>query len=122
FGAFSLLAGFFVLLFFGALGTAAAAFLPGEFGLLGGIFGVIGLFVAFFVFAFAVLTIVTGMGTLRGRRWAWTLMIVLMALNALRGLFGLADRDVGSLVTLAVSGVVIWYFFTPEVKQWFDRV
>ena len=122
FGAVMVLVGFAVMLFMGAMGAIFGTFLPFDgSGGLGAFFGVLGIIAAFFVFGVAALMIVTGVGTLRGRSWAWALMLVLMGLNALRGLLGLAQRDFGSVVTLLVSGLVIWYFLTPEVKRWFGR-
>jgi len=122
FGAIAILVGMVVMLFMGALGAFLGAFFPFSEGAgFAGFFGVLGIIAAMFVFGFAAVTIATGVGALRGRSWAWIAMLVLMGLNALRGLAGLAQRDIGSVVTLAVSGLVIWYFFTPEVKTWFGR-
>lgn len=69
----------------------------------------------------AALGIATGIGVLNGRDWAWGLTLVLMALNGLSGLFDLATLEPGGVVAIAVSGLVIWYFFQPDVKRWFGR-
>lgn len=122
FGAVMVLVGLALMLFMGALGAFFGSFLPFDgSGGFGAFFGVLGIIAAFFVFGLAALMIAAGVGALRGREWAWVAILVLMALNAVRGLFGLAQRDAGSLVTLIVSGLVIWYFLRPEVKAWFGK-
>lgn len=96
-------------------------------------FEVGGAFIAFFaviallfIAAFAGLAFAAGFGSLQGRSWAWGLTIVLMGLNALNGLGELAGgiRDgtfLSGVLTLAVSGLVVWYYFQPDVKAWFGR-
>lgn len=71
--------------------------------------------------AIAGLGIATGMGVLGGREWAWGLTLVIMGLNGLGGLIEFAAFDLSGVVTIAVSALVIWYFFQPDVKRWFGR-
>lgn len=120
-GAFAILGGLFLILFMGALGAFFGALFGGSGAALGGFFGALGIFVAMFVFVFAAFAILVGVSTLRGRTWAWFAMLVLMGLNALGGLSSLATRDASGLITLLVSGLVIWYYFQPDVKTWFGR-
>lgn len=88
---------------------------------LGGAFTALVTIALLAVVVIAGLAIATGAGLLRGREWAWGLTLGYMGLNALTGLVSLGGRNSGGLVSLAVSGLVIWYFFTPEVKRWFGR-
>lgn len=121
FSAIAIVVGLFLMIFMGALGAFVGGFVPGDGGAFAAFFGALGLFVAVFVFAFAALGIFVGIGVLRGSGWAWIAMLILMGLNALGGLSSLASRDVGGVVSLIVSGLVIWYFFQPDVKAWFGR-
>lgn len=93
----------------------------GFFSMMGGILALFAVFALFLVSLVAAAAIATGIGVLRGANWAWVLTLVLMALNALGGIASLAEQEPGGLFALAVSGVVIWYFFRPEVKAWFAR-
>lgn len=121
FSAFAIVAGLFVMLFFGALGAFLGIVGLGSAGPVSGFFAALGIFLAMFVFAFAAFGIIVGVATLRGRSWAWVAMLVLMGLNALGGLSSLAQRQFSGVLTLLVSGLVVWYFFQPDVKAWFGR-
>lgn len=85
------------------------------------IFTVFGPILALFVLLLAGLVAATGWGALQGHNWAWVLVLALMGLNALGGLSELASQDFEGVITLLVSGIVIWYFFRPEVREWFDQ-
>lgn len=106
-------------------GAAFFTALFGEFfapmGAFAGVLAAFIMMILLFAALVAALVIVVGVGVLKGRGWAWGAMIVLMALNALGGLSSLAQRDVGGLFSVLVAGVVIWYFFQPDVKAWFGR-
>lgn len=121
FGAFAAMAALAVMLFFGAMGALFGIFLPFAAGEIGAFAGILGIVLAIVILAFAGLTLAAGIGTLRGASWAWALMIVLMALNALRGIGELAERSIGGVITIGVSALVIWYFLQPDVKRWFAR-
>lgn len=121
FAAFTIVAGLFVMMFMGALGAFVGSFGFGGSGAVGSFLGALGLLAAMFVFAFAALGILVGVGVLRGSGWAWIAMIVLMGLYAMGGLFELASRDFGGIITIGISALIIWYFFQPDVKAWFGR-
>lgn len=67
----------------------------------------------------ALVAVIAGAGALRAKRWAWTIMIVLMALNAMGAIFELPSAM--GILGILVSAIVIWYFLRPEVKAWFRR-
>lgn len=79
------------------------------------------LVVALFFVAFAILVLLTGLGSLRGASWAWASTIVIMAFTGLNALASLATREAGGILGLLASAAVIWYYFRPEVKAWFKR-
>lgn len=120
-GAIAILFALFAVMISASVGAAFAEdwmpfLLP-----FGGAVALLAIFALVFAGAFVALGIVTGVGVLKGRSWAWGLMIVLMALAGVNSLFDLARQDVGGILGVAVSGIVIWYFFQPDVKRWFGR-
>lgn len=81
---------------------------------------------ALFVLAFGGLALAAGVGSMQGRQWAWVLTIVVMALNALRSVGDFAGgvrtgTFFSGVFGILVSGVVIWYYFQPDVQRWFGR-
>lgn len=78
------------------------------------------LWAAMFVGAtFAAASIVAGIGALRAKRWAWTLMMAFMALNGLGAIFELPSAT--GFIGILVSAIVVWYFLRPDVKRYFGR-
>lgn len=70
----------------------------------------------------AALAIVAGIGSLLRKRWAWSLMLAFMGLNALLAILLLPGSLAFGILGLAASALVIWYFLRPEVKAYFGRV
>lgn len=67
----------------------------------------------------AIIAVITGLGTLRAKRWAWPLMIGFMVLNALGSVLSITSAS--GILGIVVSAIVIWYFLRPEVKAYFGR-
>jgi hypothetical protein len=66
--------------------------------------------------------IVVALGLWRGRSWAWTLQLILLALQALSAGSGLTHGSALALPGLALIGLLGWYFFTPGVKAYFGWI
>lgn len=100
--------------FFGAMMAEAM-------GMAGGAFAAIGIVIGIVLLLIAALSGATGWGMWTGRSWAWILALVLTALNALSSVASLVQGEYGSLLGLAIAGLIIWYLFRPAVKAWFGR-
>lgn len=98
-----------------------AGYVPSSVPEARSIFTVFGPLLALLVLLVAGLAVFAGVGVLQGHGWAWGLVLVLMGLNILGGLGELAMRQVDGVLTLLVSGIVIWYFLRPEVRAWFGQ-
>lgn len=56
--------------------------------------------------------------------WGWTLGVGLAAASILLTLFGFTQGTqeiIGALISLAISGVILYYLFQPDVKAAFGR-
>ena len=53
--------------------------------------------------------------------WAWTLGIILAAVQIVLGVFQLFNGNPGSLVSILIAGGITYYLFQPEVKAAFGR-
>ena len=108
---------------FGAIGIASAnstvATAGGSAFILGGLSLVGGLLVLLF-----------GIGTLLDRAWAWWLGIIGLSLsllsNAVSIILGamnntLGSAIIGSIVSLVIAGLLLYYLNTSAVKAYFGR-
>ena len=53
--------------------------------------------------------------------WAWTLGVVIQAVNIVLGLFQLINGNAGSLLSIVIAGAITYYLFRPEIKAAFGR-
>jgi hypothetical protein len=66
-----------------------------------------------------------GLFTLSG--WAWLLAIVVLGIRVVVDVITIATQGVGStfgaaaITNLVISGVILWYFFRPNIKAAFGR-
>jgi uncharacterized membrane protein (DUF2068 family) len=73
---------------------------------------------------FAVADLVFGFGAWTLKPWAWMLGMVLFGLNIVFQLVAVVAGWAtfgGVLISLVISGVIIYYLLTPEVKKAFGR-
>jgi hypothetical protein len=66
--------------------------------------------------------IVFGVGALRLKPWAWTFGVLVSGLNAILNVVAmLSSNGIGSYVGLFLSGAVLFYLTTPDVKRSFGK-
>ena len=69
-----------------------------------------------------ILLLVFGIGALRLKGWAWTTGVVVLVLDVVRQIAGLAIQGVnaGAIVrdgiTIVIALLVLWYLFRPNVR------
>jgi hypothetical protein len=66
----------------------------------------------FFLF-FGIFSFIIGWGLWEGKRWAWIIYVIVVALGIL---VSLSTFD---LVSLIYAGLILWYMFQPNVKRYF---
>jgi hypothetical protein len=69
----------------------------------------------------AIVDLVAGYGLWRLRRWGWGLFVALIMINigiAIGALFA-PFTIIAPIISLAVSGFILWYLFRPGVKAAF---
>lgn len=96
------------------LGAVAGDLSSGATGVL---FGVIGLISSVLYLAF-------GFGAWSLRPWAWMLGIVGAGFSVLSNVLSLLTGNatiLSVLLSLVISGVILWYLFRPEIKAAFGR-
>lgn len=96
------------------LGAVAGDLSSGATGVL---FGVIGLISSVLYLAF-------GFGAWSLRPWAWMLGVVGAGFSVLSNVLSLLTGNatiLSVLLSLVISGVILWYLFRPEIKAAFGR-
>ncbi len=67
--------------------------------------------------------LVLGWGLWALKGWAWLLSVVLIGLNVIIHVFGafMPGMLVGSVGTLIIDVIILWYLFRPQIKTAFGR-
>src|SRR5690348_3445247 len=73
--------------------------------------------------AVGVLFLACGIGFFQGKRWAWTLGVLVGVLSIIRNIFEAiqAQLIVTSIPGIVLALVIIYYLTTPPVKAYFGR-
>lgn len=84
--------------------------------------GALGAVLGVFLFIIGVIDIFLGVGCFKAWDWVWVVGIIFMAINILFGLAMLFSNWVSGLVTIIISGIILWYLFQPPVKAYFGKM
>lgn len=89
----------------------------------GGISGMALLMIGLVFMIIGIAQIIVGVGLWQMRGWAWTLSVVIQSLALLGALGGLFTGafTVQSLITIAISGAILFYLLSPRVRKIFTR-
>jgi hypothetical protein len=114
----------------GGLAQLAYAGLPAAIGLIGlgmgagigTLVGVLALLVAVALGIGAVAQIAFGIAAMRLSGWAWTMGVLVSGFNAILNVVAmLSNNGVGNYIGLFLSGIVLFYLTTPDVKKAFGK-
>ena len=82
----------------------------------GGILAIGGILIAIGVLSFMV-----AYGLLKGKSWAWTLTVVLSIISIVLNVISIATGNVTSIVSVIISGIILYYLYRPYVKAYFGK-
>jgi uncharacterized membrane protein (UPF0136 family) len=72
--------------------------------------------------AIAIVSFVVAYGLLKGKRWAWTVAIILSIISIVWNAITLVTAaNYGGIISIIISGIVIYYLFRPHVKAYFGK-
>lgn len=80
---------------------------------------IIGIGIISLVLGVAFLVVAYGLWT--GKRWAWTITLILSVIGIIVAIASLAVGDMGAIVRIIIHGVVIYYLYRPNVKSFFGK-
>ena len=68
--------------------------------------------IAYFVMAYGLWT---------GKRWAWTITLILSVIGIIVAIASIVAGNVGAIISIIIHGVVIYYLYRPNVKAFFGK-
>jgi uncharacterized membrane protein (DUF2068 family) len=71
--------------------------------------------------ALGVAYLVMAYGLWNGKRWAWTITLILSGIGIILGVISIAAGNIGSIVSIIIQAVVIYYLYRPSVKVYFGK-
>ena len=105
------------------LGVSIVAILTAIGGIVfltsGSVLLIIGIGIIFLAIGIAFLVVAYGLW--RGKRWAWTVTLILSVIGILLAIASLAVGNMGAIVSIIIHGVVIYYLYRPNVKAFFGK-
>lgn len=60
-------------------------------------------------------------GLIKGRGWAWTAAVVLSIIVVIMSVVSIVTGNIGSIISLAINGVILYYLYRPHVKAYFGK-
>jgi hypothetical protein len=106
-----------ILIAGGAAGVSTAGVLGEEFGpLAGGIMAISSV-----VIALGIASLIIAWGLITGKGWAWIVTVIISIISIITSIISIAAGSFGSVVSLIINGVILYYMYRPEVKAYFGR-
>jgi peptidoglycan biosynthesis protein MviN/MurJ (putative lipid II flippase) len=85
-----------------------------------------GIGVSIISIAVSIAYLVMAFGLWKGKRWAWTITIVLSFIGIALGASSLSNilivtENIGAILSVAINAVIIYYLYRPHVKAFFGK-
>jgi uncharacterized membrane protein (DUF2068 family) len=74
------------------------------------------------IIAIGIVSFIVAYGLLKGMRWAWTLTVVLSIISIVLNAISIATGNIGGIVSIIISGIIIYYLYRPHVKVFLARL
>lgn len=117
-----------VMIIAGISAVAVAPFLPAAFpsqnlptGFSTAMLGGLAVGSGAFMLVLGVAGLVISYGLFKGRAWAWTAAVVLSIIGVVMSVVAIVTGNFGSIVSLIINGVILYYLYRPHVKAYFGR-
>ena len=100
-----------ILILTGAGGIAVGAILDIAFiGVASGV-----------LIALGIAALVVAWGLIKGKGWAWIVTVILSIISIIMSIIAIAGGNFGSIISLIINGVILYYMYRSEVKAYFGR-
>ena len=75
--------------------------------------GLVALGIAYLVMAY---------GLWRGKRWTWTITMVLSFIGIALGAVSIVTEILGAIFNLVINAIILYYLYRPHVKVFFGKM
>jgi hypothetical protein len=86
---------------------------------IGTILIVIGIGIGFVILGIAYFVMAYGLWN--GRRWAWTITLIISGIGVIVGIGSIIIGNFGSIISIIINSVIIYYLYRPDVKMFFGK-
>jgi uncharacterized membrane protein (DUF2068 family) len=81
----------------------------------------IGFLVSVILIPLGIANLVVAYGLWKGKRWAWTITLVLSFIGIALGLASIATGTIVAIWPVIINAIVVYYLYRPNVKAFFGR-
>ena len=81
----------------------------------------IGFLVSVILIPLGIANLVVAYGLWKGKRWAWTITLVLSFIGIALGLASIATGTIIAIWPVIINAIVVYYLYRPNVKAFFGR-
>jgi hypothetical protein len=74
-----------------------------------------------FTIALGIVSFVVAYGLMKGLGWAWTVTVILSIISIVSNAISIASGNFGGIVSIIISGVILYYLYRPHVKVYFGK-
>jgi uncharacterized membrane protein (DUF2068 family) len=85
---------------------------------LGGFIGILGAM----LIALGIADFVVAWGLWKGKGWAWIVTIIINIISVVLNIISIVAGSLGSIGSLIINGVLIYYLYRPNVKSYFNSI
>ncbi len=72
--------------------------------------------------AIGIVSFVVAYGLLKGKRWAWTLTVILSIISIVLAAISIAAGNIPSMINIIISVIILYYLYRPHVKAFFGKI
>jgi hypothetical protein len=97
------------------LGTRMSSSIPVEY------LGIVSLAVGVVLVILGGISLFVAYGLFKAKKWAWTINVALSIVTIGIGVISIATGNIGSVGSIAISGIILYYLYRPHVKGYFGK-
>ena len=84
-------------------------------------FTIMGMIFGCFLIIIGLIALSSGIGLLKGRKWAWWIVVIIFALNAVGDIARLVLGSIEGIVGIVIVAVFLFYLTRPGVREFFKK-